>query len=270
MSDLLTESWLFRGFGGQRIYVVRTPAAATVVSVRELPASFATAETDGWLSDATARLELFRLLGDVFGVDLRLLEPTGYPALHGYVRSVLERAFDAGDLVALEEIPPTAGGSARPVSVTPPAPTQPTPPSTPLGRRPPLTRPDLVDLWIRLDITPGVAAACNDRLEVTSTDGAYKQTKVVSADAIPNTVSVDLEFTDLFADKRYDLRVTSARRAPVFVFRDVPYSALGQSRTVVPPRLARADDEPLPEEVAGLDGALGPTGRTKSDRGVVA
>lgn len=108
----------------------------------------------------------------------------------------------------------------------------------------------LVDLWVRVAITPDEAAKCGDKFVVSATDGSYKQTKTVKDDKVPGDDAIDLEYTDLFDDRNYSLEVVPARGGSHFVFRDVPYAALdgyGQAGAEAPYE-PRADD-PRPEEV---------------------
>jgi len=118
-------------------------------------------------------------------------------------------------------------------------------------------------LWIRLALTPKDAPACHDRFEVKSTDGAYRKTKTVSTDHLVNDESVDLEFSDAFVDKRYDIRVIPAQGAPYFILRDVPFGQLGHAPLDDEPAPVAQSDDPKPEEVQGYAGPPQPPERRR-------
>jgi hypothetical protein len=116
----------------------------------------------------------------------------------------------------------------------------------------------LKPIYVRLALDPAKAPKCQDRFEVKSTDGAYQKTKTVATDHLVNDESVDLEFTDAFIDKRYDIRVIPPSGAPYFIVRDVPFAELSHNPADEPPELVARNDDPRPEEVEGYDGPAQP------------
>jgi hypothetical protein len=249
------DFWVLETLGGGRAYIVRAGAEKPLSSLRPVSVTEAVSELGNWLRDSASRRRLFEVYAEIRQADLGCLERRARSEIDPFLQRDLELALELGDLVVLEEVLPAGGGVRLPPSASPPRPST-TGPSTP--KLPPL-RPNesLDDLWIRLDIPPRDAAASADRLEVASTDGAYRQQRAVAGDHVPNDeASVDIEFTDLFTDRRYDLKVFRPDRAPYFVFRNVAYSSLGAARARPTTRVAQAPDDPSPPDVAGVDGPL--------------
>jgi hypothetical protein len=124
-------------------------------------------------------------------------------------------------------------------------------------------------LWIRLALAPSKAPLCQDRFEVKSTDGKYQKTKTVATDHLVNDESVDLEFTDAFIDKRYEIRVIPPNGPPYFILRDVPFAELAHNPPDEKPELVALSDDPRPEEVAGYDGPAQPPENRRSGGGAL-
>ena len=253
----MLDFWVLEAWGGDRgdrVVIARArdlvaPPPGSRLLVRRRASAF---EVDAWLADPTSRERLLEIHASIRGCE-PAAERAPWHEVDAWARRDLEQAFEIGELELLEEVAPPAGGGAVPRPT--PQPTGP-PTTPPLQPRP---VPVLDDLWIRLELRPADATTCFDRLRVTSTDGAYDQQHVVATDHVPNVLTVDVEFTDLFVDKSYDVRVLPANGAARKVLSDVPYAALGGSRVRRPRRAALGREDARPEEVAGLDQSLGPS-----------
>jgi hypothetical protein len=185
---------------------------------------------DEWFPERRADRHAESILDDLcraLGSD----PPGGDPSMR---RDRVRRALLDGALVA-SHVRPKRGWAPATLASEPP-------PAAPVERR-------LVDLWVRLDLPPEEASREGDRFVVTSTDGAYKQTRTVKDDHLPDDASVDLEYTDLDPRKSYSLQIVPQSGSPYYVFRDVPYPELG-SRSPPPPEYRPGPDDPLPEEIA--------------------
>ena len=109
---------------------------------------------------------------------------------------------------------------------------------------------------------PADAPACRDRFEATSTDGRYRKTKTVATDYIINEESVDLEYSDAFIDKNYDIRCLPAEGEPYFILRNVPYAELAHApQDELPEAVAIDVIHPTYEQVAVYDGPPQPPER---------
>ncbi len=149
---------------------------------------------------------------------LVLINEGGSPGSAADAKPAAPEKPKEGDVEAPAMPPPP-----RKLAIAPPLPR----PPSPLPPEKQKTAPELVDLWVRLDIDPNDAKNYHDKFIVSSSDGAYEQTKTVKDNQVPGDTSVDLEFNGLYPDKKYSLQIVPAHGTSHYVFRDVPYAALG-------------------------------------------
>jgi hypothetical protein len=85
----------------------------------------------------------------------------------------------------------------------------------------------LFSFYVRLPIDPADAASIDDKFELTSSDGSYRQVKTIRDDLIAGDRYVDLLFTKMRPDAKYSLQIDPGKEGdPYFLFKDIAYPKL--------------------------------------------